>query len=55
MTNADQPQTLEPVGPIQMLIELWVAPGATFEPPFVDFVRLTFEQKLTSPGPGGAR
>jgi hypothetical protein len=51
----DRPQTLEPVGPIQMLIELWVAPGPTFDPPFVDFVRLTWEQKLLSPGPGGAR
>lgn len=51
----DRPQTLEPVGSIQMLIELWVAPGPTFDPPFVDFVRLTWEQKPLSAGPGGPR
>lgn len=42
----DRPQTLEPAGSIQILIELWVAPGARFEPPFVDAVQLTWEQKL---------
>jgi hypothetical protein len=51
----DRPQTLEPVGSIQMLIELWVAPGPTFDPPFVDFVRLTWEQKLGAATAGGSR
>lgn len=50
LAPVDRPQTLEPVGSIQMLIELWVAPGATFEPPFVDFVRLTWESKIAGNG-----
>lgn len=41
----DDPGLLEPPGPVQILIELWVAPGPVFEPPFVDFVHLTWEQK----------
>jgi hypothetical protein len=42
----DDPIALEPAGPIQVLIELWVAPGASFEPPYVDFVHLQWDQRV---------
>jgi hypothetical protein len=42
----DDPIALEPAGPIQVLIELWVGPGASFEPPSVDFVHLQWDQRV---------
>jgi adhesin HecA-like repeat protein len=43
---ADDPTALDPPGPIQVLIELWMKPSAVFEPPFVDFVELQWEQRV---------
>ncbi|MBL8857923.1 MAG: hypothetical protein JNL28_05415 [Planctomycetes bacterium] len=45
LNPVERPQALEPAGSIQMLIELWVAPGASFEPPFVDHVQLNWVQE----------
>jgi hypothetical protein len=42
----DDPMALDPSGSIQVLIELWVGPGPTFDPPFVDSVRLSFDQRV---------
>src|SRR5262249_3908719 len=39
----DSPQLLEGGGAIQMLIELEVPPGAVWDPPWIDSVRLSWE------------
>lgn len=45
LAPVDDPRILEHPGAIQLLIELWVVPGPVFDPPFVDFVHLTYEKK----------
>jgi hypothetical protein len=47
MAPAYDPSALEPAGPIQVLLELWVSPGATFDPPYVDYVDVKWEQRVT--------
>ncbi len=43
----DDPIALDPVGPIQVLIEIWVSPSAMFDPPFIDYVDLHWDQRVT--------
>ena len=43
----DDPTALDPPGAIQVLIEVWMKPSPTFEPPFVDFVDLHWDQHMT--------
>jgi hypothetical protein len=43
----DDPIALDPVGPIQVLIEIWMAPSAAFDPPYVDYVELHWDQRVT--------
>jgi hypothetical protein len=51
----DDPMLLRPPGPIQFLIELEIAPGGEWDPPWVDSVRLAWERPLETPTtlPGG--
>jgi hypothetical protein len=48
---ADSPTLLNPAGPIQFLVELDVEPGGIWNPPWVDYVHLAWEQ----PPPRGGR
>jgi hypothetical protein len=43
----EDPIALDPVGPIQVLIEMWMSPGGAFDPPFVDYVNLLWDQRVT--------
>jgi len=46
----DDPRLLDGMGPIRVLIELEVKPGSTWDPPFVDFVRLTWDEDVAEDG-----
>jgi len=53
----DSPALLDPPGPVQFLIELEVEPAgektSAWNPPWVDFVHLSWEQPQAESGPGG--
>lgn len=56
LASVDDPLLLDPPGPIQFLVELQVAPGGVWDPPWVDFVHLAWERPLESaPAPSGGR
>lgn len=46
----DDPRLLDGKGPIRLLVELEVGPGELWDPPFVDFVRLTWDEDMTGEG-----
>ncbi|MFT5050403.1 MAG: hypothetical protein ACI8QZ_001805 [Chlamydiales bacterium] len=46
----DDPRLLDGMGPIRVLIELGVQPGPIWDPPFVDFVRLTWDEEALGEG-----
>ena len=53
----DSPALLEPPGPVQFLVELEVEPESelsrAWNPPWVDYVHLSWEQPPAEAGPGG--
>jgi len=46
----DDPRLLDGMGPIRVLVELDVWPGPAWDPPFVDFVRLTWDEDAVGEG-----
>jgi hypothetical protein len=48
----DSPVLLEPPGPVQFLVELEVETGGVWNPPWVDYVHLAWEE--TPPREGSA-
>jgi len=53
LASADSPTLLDPPGPIQFLVELEVGTGGIWDPPWLDYVHLAWEQSSVGTGPGG--
>lgn len=53
LETVDSPDLLDPPGPVQFLVELDVEPGGVWNPPWVDYVRLAWEETPPREGPAG--
>jgi hypothetical protein len=54
LASVDSPLLLDPPGPLQFLIELEIEPGGIWDPPWVDYVHLAWEQPALRPGSTGS-